>query len=132
MTKKIQKVQVDMMGIQYYWSKNVWSKICHGLKYVWSKICPILFTGLKYVTFIYWSKRCQSKRCRSKRCQSKRCHGTNKSKPVKLETSHTGVIPPTVSVLWLGPFYIVFPVRPYLLRVKNESIGAPPSHACLT
>ena len=37
----------------------------------WSKICPILFTGLKYVTFIYWSKR-----CRSKRCQSKRCRGT--------------------------------------------------------
>ena len=30
----------------------------------WSKICPILFTGLKYVTFIYWSKICQSKRCR--------------------------------------------------------------------
>ena len=42
----------------------------------WSKICPILFTGLKYVTFIYWSKRCQSKRCQSKRCQSKRCRGT--------------------------------------------------------
>ena len=23
----------------------------------WSKICPLLFTGVKYVTFIYWSNR---------------------------------------------------------------------------
>ena len=39
-----------MSGILYYWSKNVWSKIC-----------PILFTVLKYVSFIYWYKICRSK-----------------------------------------------------------------------
>ena len=75
-SRKVQNMSLFITGLKMSGLKYVWSKICHGLKYVWSKICPILFIGLKYVTFIYWSKRCQSKICQSKRCQSKRCRGT--------------------------------------------------------
>ena len=99
-----------------------------GLKYVWSKICPILFTGLKYVGFINWSKICQSKRCRSKRCQSKRCRGTDKFVPPK---SGDGTIDIPSSV-----FYVYHPAAPgsnpdgthYLCfsrGLKRKTIGQP-------
>ena len=73
-----------------------------------------LFIGLKYVSFIYWSKKCQSKRCQSKICRgTSGCYGTTTFFRLTSFRVRVGIIKTT---------------RRQALRHKvNKSLGQEPS-----